>query len=92
MQSIEFDGGIFPLREVTINEWTDYEEKVLVSTIDLERCLFKWKMHGTEFVPDYGEYLNADAKKIDETISFYVTENQIGLSDFELAALLESNY
>lgn len=74
MNKIEFQNNQYKVREVELPEIGN----VLISTTSLNNLLLN----------DVGSYVSEKAISIDESIYFFVDENEIELSDNELINLL----
>ena len=74
MNRIEFQGNQYKVREVELPEIGN----VLISTTSLNKLLLN----------DHSSYVSNEAISVDESIYYFVDENEIELSDDELINIL----
>ena len=77
METIIFRNQEFRIKEIDLPSFGE----VIISTNKLSSLLFN----------DEDKYVNKEAELIDDEIFYYVEENEIGLSDFELIPLIEKD-
>lgn len=73
--TIKFSDSVFPYRLINIKGWG---KNLMISTLDLQNQL----------ITNHDCYCSEEARKVDEQVFFFVSENEINLPESGLSKII----